>query len=684
MQFVKEFPPFDPELLDKINELVLNDSSEFSPSHLYKIGDETITVDSTKRKSKFKLLKSRELFELMDKYIQLINQQDSQMEFQLVKNDITCIRYSKGDFFEAHQDFLSYTSNIIEEYTMVLSLDSDCNGGHTIIHVNDHFKHFSRASKTKYHSLIFRKDMKHEGEILKSGQKCILTMNLLAMDKKAKQIVLVKFPKENKVSYFIDLEKILKFPNNKISKTFKNQKTKFLIYHETKISKEKFNVVYKLLIGYSLSKQEINENTKLFQYYGFNIRNILTNSLVEEFQSKIQITQMPPKNPTNQDNNLVLYTNDTEFEYNLKLVKEKQLPMMPFTTYWLEGKIGINEYGQIHEREFNMEPVLITFSENNNVYSFYDLNISNAKYEKSGTQYRDNFIKNKQKFIETYFPYLEYKKETDYFNYQYIKHAFFKNRLHDPLIEKIRDYIDHEEDEDLDGSFYNCSGGFQGYTFLSKRGFNLSSLDDYKTIHDHFNEDDGLGGYEVNPRFIEIENQVNNINMSLYLKLEDQFSIKEFMNRERYLFTDSMFCFQTPLRNPYSGVLKFMESGYYLDPDNEDPYPMEYYEGYLDEDRDNEFSRIENEIKKKNEIEKKTKILKHYAIQDNILVLDDHHIPPLLDRIGKVKFTKTIRQHIPKLPFEVVQQMGIDKTLCNETAYGNLRLLKINGFLKMV
>ena len=264
----------------------------FLPSHLYKVGDETNTVDGTKRKSKFKLLKSRELFELIDKYIQLINHQDTQMEFHLVKNDITCIQYEKGDFFEAHQDFLSYTSNVIEEYTMVLSLDSDCNGGHTILHINDHFKHLSNASKTKYHSLIFRKDMKHEGEILKSGQKCILTMNLLATEKKAKQIALVKFPKEDKVSYFIDLEKILRFPNNKILKSFNLNKLselkKFLVYNETKISKEKFNLVYKLLVGYSLTKQEINKNTKLFQYNGFNIQNILANSLIEEFQSKIQ------------------------------------------------------------------------------------------------------------------------------------------------------------------------------------------------------------------------------------------------------------------------------------------------------------------------------------------------------------------------------------------------------------
>ena len=268
--------------------------------------------------------------------------------------------------------------------------------------------------------------------------------------------------------------------------------------------------------------------------------------------------------------------------------------MMPFTTYWLEGKIGIDEYGTRHEREFKMEPVLITFSENDNVYSIYDLNIWNAKYEKSGeAQYQEDFIQNKEEFMEVYFPYLEYRQERDYFNYQYIKHAFLKNRLHDPLIEKIRDYIDYEKDEDLDDGFYNCSGGLRGSTFLSKRCFNLSS-EKNTNVNRHFNEDDGYGGCEFFPRFIEMDRRVYNINMFLYLKLHDHFNIEDFLNNRgsSNKFTDSMFCFQTPLRNPYSGVLKFMESGYYLDPNDPNPYPQDYYEECDEEDRDGEFSRF--------------------------------------------------------------------------------------------
>ncbi len=74
-----------------------------------------------------------------------------------------------------HEDYLSLKSNCIEEYTMIICMDANCEGGETIFHVNEWFKHVSKSSITPGHCMIFRKDLKHEGAIVKSGEKNILT-----------------------------------------------------------------------------------------------------------------------------------------------------------------------------------------------------------------------------------------------------------------------------------------------------------------------------------------------------------------------------------------------------------------------------------------------------------------------------------------------------------------------------
>ena len=57
------------------------------------------------------------------------------------------------------------------EYTMIICVDADCEGGNTILHLNNFFKHSSKFTTTPYHSLIFRKDIIHEGELIKNGYK---------------------------------------------------------------------------------------------------------------------------------------------------------------------------------------------------------------------------------------------------------------------------------------------------------------------------------------------------------------------------------------------------------------------------------------------------------------------------------------------------------------------------------
>ena len=88
----------------------------FEASQLYDSQKEEKVTDDTMRRSKFRLLKDSTLFDaLSDGIIREINRTDPSKVFSLVRNDVSHIVYGPGDFFKRHSDYLSVTSNIIEE-----------------------------------------------------------------------------------------------------------------------------------------------------------------------------------------------------------------------------------------------------------------------------------------------------------------------------------------------------------------------------------------------------------------------------------------------------------------------------------------------------------------------------------------------------------------------------------------
>jgi len=106
-----------------------------------------------------------------------------------------------GGFFKRHQDYLSLTSNAVEEYTLILGITppeieaaTPAAGGETIVHVNPYFTLTSRATTTRGGVLLFRKDLAHEGAPLLAGQKHIVTLNVWACRKTSRHVLLVTFP----------------------------------------------------------------------------------------------------------------------------------------------------------------------------------------------------------------------------------------------------------------------------------------------------------------------------------------------------------------------------------------------------------------------------------------------------------------------------------------------------------
>lgn len=123
-QFLKEFPPIDIELQKQIYDFIRADKTEMSKSMLYSSSTETKFTDEEKRLSTYKSIVNDTLFSLVEKLVVELSNKDPDNNYMLVRNDVTCIKYEPGGFFKLHEDYLGLTFNIIQEYTMIICMDS--------------------------------------------------------------------------------------------------------------------------------------------------------------------------------------------------------------------------------------------------------------------------------------------------------------------------------------------------------------------------------------------------------------------------------------------------------------------------------------------------------------------------------------------------------------------------------
>ena len=96
MQFVREYDIIQKDIMDKISNLVYNDKREFKTSELYSSSLNKKFIDNDKRESVYKQFINKKLFDLMDILINNINKNENELQFNLVRNDITFIKYKKG------------------------------------------------------------------------------------------------------------------------------------------------------------------------------------------------------------------------------------------------------------------------------------------------------------------------------------------------------------------------------------------------------------------------------------------------------------------------------------------------------------------------------------------------------------------------------------------------------------
>ena len=192
------------DLLEPIKAYLSACALPFRPSMLYDAGQERKFQDPARRLSEFRAIVDPRLFDLAEKVVARLS--DAAMSFKLVRNDCTHIKYDVGGFFKKHQDYLSLTSNMIEEFTLIIcitpeDLAAKARGGRTIIHWGPPpFSTAYKATTTPGKALLFRKDLMHEGEVLSAGGKEIFTLNLWGSRIYAGPVLQVRFPPPSPVN----------------------------------------------------------------------------------------------------------------------------------------------------------------------------------------------------------------------------------------------------------------------------------------------------------------------------------------------------------------------------------------------------------------------------------------------------------------------------------------------------
>jgi hypothetical protein len=164
--------------------------------------------DESRRSSTFRALTDATLFSKCDSLVEHISAADPNYKYVLVQNDVTQIKYVQNDHFGVHQDYLSVTSNCVEEFTLLVALNSpeaaeQTTGGHTRVYFEAGGKGKAGCLTCAYDTtkpgtaLLFRKDLDHEGEPVISGSKEILSLNIHAFRKRTTtQVLLVEFDDE--------------------------------------------------------------------------------------------------------------------------------------------------------------------------------------------------------------------------------------------------------------------------------------------------------------------------------------------------------------------------------------------------------------------------------------------------------------------------------------------------------
>ena len=349
-----EFNILNKSLQDKIHDRLLSSKIPFQSSQLYISSDKQKITDTEKRRSEYRTFTDPDLFDLCDDLIKQINEKQNTFTFKLVQNDVTEITYGLGGFFKPHKDYLSLTTNNVLEYTMIVCLSANCEGGETLFHFNPQFTHISQKSSTQYGVVLFRKDVVHEGVLLTSGHKKIMTLNLLGIPHHQEDILVINCLDTEDSPLVVSQSEVARFPNYFSSLLDYSESDKIVITSVDN-TEEEMQTVYKVLTGQSLTMDEYKKHEHVLDYYAIPIQEIINIEGIYTPSSKPGIV------PFNSNSSQYILFQDSYYtQYWLDKLGSKYIP---FEIIYIEGKTlyvpqGRDETETIH----NMEPVALSVS----------------------------------------------------------------------------------------------------------------------------------------------------------------------------------------------------------------------------------------------------------------------------------------------------------------------------------
>ena len=378
MQFIQEHK-IDQTLLENLRNAV-NGQKNLQPSQIYNSLTNEKLVDTNLRLSRFQTLVDDDIFDLAEKVVDMINSEHQSKKFCLYRNDIMHIKYDAGGYFKSHEDYLSLTSNFVEEYSLIICITREgcqCQGGETLLHLNKYFTHVSKASITPGGCLLFRKDINHEGLVVKSGEKEILTFNVWGVNNDVDGILMVRFENDDR-KYLISINDIIAInatdQKNLLQIYLESQFAKVtmgnkILVYDAKCSYTEFSVIYKITSGMVLSYDELSEYSHIIDYYLFPINQLL----VKTIDSSLNQNKYMSKHLISENGDLILTGNQLTYIQFVETIKEKKLPYVPFKILFGEGLLT---YGGgmsgTKPTKLPMSPLCLTFSEANNIMLLYN------------------------------------------------------------------------------------------------------------------------------------------------------------------------------------------------------------------------------------------------------------------------------------------------------------------------
>src|SRR5581483_3773295 len=323
------------------------------------------------RLSEFRSLTDVKLFDTAEKLLDSINKCNRDKRFIVFRNDVMHIKYSKGGYFKEHEDYLSITSNIIEEYSLLVCIDSSCQtGGRTILKLNDYCSFPSKATITPGQCLLFRKDIPHEGEVT-DGSKEIITFNVWSIASDIKQILSVRF-KDDTRRYCISFDTIRSFPDTMLARFISSKvgqdKSVPIVSFFADDTYEDFSIINDIYQGRSINSVDVRNNYSILDYYGFNYRDLLIKTLESMVKtSKPNMLSLGFNDEINEPD-VVLFGNQADYLVFQDTVEQERLPYIPFTVVMAEGLLTYGgEMSGEKPMSIDMLPVFASFTENRHI-----------------------------------------------------------------------------------------------------------------------------------------------------------------------------------------------------------------------------------------------------------------------------------------------------------------------------